>query len=269
MAAAVVLLALVVAACAAADMAPAEAPVAPQPTGPEEEPLEPEPTGAPEEPLEPQPTDAPEEPEATATPAAVGPMPSPTPIVEERRAEIEWPGSMRVGDGEVIRLSLVSGPGGSMLATPDIEGHQVETTTVPLSVTRPGYNGFLCASLSAAGLEVAAASPAEQPLEPGGSNTWYWTISTARPGTYRPIASLSVRWEPQPGADVPGPLEEAVWSRVLTVKARALLGLSGPQVDLLGVGGSVLGTVAGLPFLEKAVTTLWRRLRRRRPEEMA
>jgi hypothetical protein len=242
-AAAVVLLALVVAACGAADMAPDEEPVGPQPTR------------------------APEEPSATSSPVAILPTPSPKPIVEERKAELEWPGSMRVGDGEVIRLSLVFGPEGAIVVTPGIEGHQVETTTVPLSVTRPGYDGFVIGSLSAAGLEVAAASPVEQPLEPAGSNTWYWTISAVRPGTYRPIVSLSVRWEPQPGSDVPGPLEEAVWSRMLTVKAHALLGLSGPQVDLLGVGGSVLGTVAGLPFLERALTTLWRRMRRRDPEE--
>lgn len=241
--AALVLLALLTAACGAA-----------QP-GPSEEPSEPEPTGAPEGPG------------ATATPAAVLPTPSPTPIVEERSAELEWPGSMRVGDGEVVRLALVPRPEDVYIVTPEIAGHQVESTTVPMPVTRPGYDGYLGASLTAAGLDVEAAGPSEQRLEPGGANTWYWTISAARPGRYRPVVNVTVRWEPQPGSGAPGPVEEAVWSRVLTVEARALLGLSGPQVDVLGLGGSVLGTVAGLPFLEKVLTALWRRLRRRRPEE--
>jgi hypothetical protein len=176
---------------------------------------------------------------------------------------------MRVGDGEVIRLSLVPRSGDATTVTPEIAEHQVESTTVPLPVARPGYDGYVRASLTAAGLEVAAAGPSEQPLQPGGTNTWHWTISAARPGTYRPVINLAVRWEPRPGSGAPSPLEEAVWSRVFTVEARALLGLSGPQVELLGLGGSVLGTVAGLPFLEKALAALWRRLRRRRPEEAA
>jgi hypothetical protein len=62
-------------------------------------------------------------------------------------------------------------------------------------------------------------------------------------------------------------MEEVVWSRVLTVEARGMLGLSGPQTDWLGMAGSALGTVASLPFLEKVVTTVWHRVRGRRREE--
>jgi hypothetical protein len=182
--------------------------------------------------------------------------------VEERSVELEWPDSMRVGDGEVIRISLVPSSGGAAIVTPEINGHQVESTTLPMPVQRPGYEGYVRAHLAAAGLEVAAAGPAEQPLWPGGVNTWYWTISAVRPGTYRPVVNLTTRWESVSGAEAAEPLEETVWSRVLTVEARALLGLSGPQVDVLGLGGSILGTVAGLPFLEKALTRGWRRLRR-------
>jgi hypothetical protein len=54
---------------------------------------------------------------------------------------------------------------------------------------------------------------------------------------------------------------------VLTVEARGFLGLSGPHVDVLGLGGSVLGTVAGIPFLEKALMVRLTRLKRRRPGE--
>jgi hypothetical protein len=249
-----ILLALLMAACGAAEPLPTE------------EPIEPEPTLAPEEPTEPEPTLAPEQPVATPTLASAVPTPSPTPIVEERSAELEWPGSMRVGDGEVIRLSLVSRLGGAYVVTPEIEGHQVETTTVPLPVARPGYEGYLSASLTAAGLEVVAAGPTEQPLQPGGSNTWHWTISAAAPGTYRPVVNVTARWEPRLGSSASRRLEEVVWSRVLTVEARPFLGLSGPHVDVLGLGGSVLGTVAGIPFLEKALIVLWKRLKRRRPE---
>jgi hypothetical protein len=39
--------------------------------------------------------------------------------------------------------------------------------------------------------------------------------------------------------------------------------MSGSTVDWLGLGGTVLGTVAGFPFVEKVLSTLWKRLRGR------
>jgi hypothetical protein len=209
----------------------------------------------------------PAEPRMTSTP--VGPTPAPTPTIEERIAEVEWPGSMRVGDGEVVRLSLIVSPEDAHLVTPEIAGHEVETTTVPLPVTRAGYDGYVSASLTAAGLEVTAAGPTRQGLRPGHTNTWRWTISAPQAGTYHPVIALTTSWVPQPGSDARGPIDEAVWSRVLTVEARSPLGLSGSQIDWLGLGGTVLGTVAGLPFVEKVLSTLWRRFRGRQPDEAA
>jgi hypothetical protein len=248
-------LALIFAACAAAE------PVA----KPEETPAhEGEAALAPEEPVEEEePTLAPPPTEPPATPTAQpsGPTPIPTPVVEERIAEVEWPASMRVGDGEVIRLSLVVSPEGAYLTTPEIAGHAVETTTLPLPVTRSGYQGYVNASLTAAGLEVTAAGASRQALRPGRTNTWRWTVSAPAAGTYHPVINLIVSWEPESRTDGAGPIEEAVWSRVLTVEARAPLGLSGSQIDWLGLGGTALGTAAGLPFVEKALSTLWKRLR--------
>jgi hypothetical protein len=176
---------------------------------------------------------------------------------------------MRVGDGEVIRLSIAPASEGALLVTPEIASHEVATATVPLPVSRTGYAGYLNASLTAAGLEVESAGPSRQRLLPDRPTTWRWTISASRAGTYRPVINLTVLWEPQPGADVPGPIEEAVWSRVLTVRAHAPLGLSGAQLDWLGLGGTLLGTAAGLPFVEKVFSTLWRRLRSRSRETTA
>ena len=214
------------------------------------------------EPYEPEEAGEPSEPLATATAALAEPTPVPTPIVEERTAEVEWPGSMRVGDGEVIRLTLHAPIENGYLATPEIAGHEVESATVPMPLTRAGYQGHVSASLTATGLEMAPAGPSRQELAPGRANTWRWAISASRAGTYRPVINLTVVWEPRSDADVPGPIEEAVWSRVLTVEARAPLGLSGTQVDWLGVGGTLLGTAAGFPFVEKVLSTLWKRLRR-------
>jgi hypothetical protein len=198
--------------------------------------------------------------EETPTPAP-GPTPSPEPEVEERIAETEWPASMRVGDSDVIRFSLIPAPDGGYVATPEIEGHELEPTPLPLTVVRPGYTGYAIASLSAAGLEAESASPDKQLLTPGQPNVWRWTVSPDEAGDYRVVVNLTLRWEPNAGTDLPGPFEEAVWSRIMTIEARATLGLSGLQIDWVGLGGSVLGTIAGLPFTKKVLDSLRGRLR--------
>lgn len=215
---------------------------------------------------EPAAEEAEEEPPEPTRPAG-GPPPSPTPAatppvaVEERIAEVEWPAAMRVGDNDLIRLSLFPAPEGGYVAEPEIEGHEVAPTRIPMAVERPGYTGYVVASLSAAGLQVEPAGPLKQPLAPGQPNTWRWTVAADQAGLYRVITGLTVIWEPEPGTELPGPLEEAVWSYTVTVRSRTVFGLSGQLADLLGVGGSVLGVVTSLPFVEKVLEVVWRRIR--------
>jgi hypothetical protein len=208
------------------------------------------PPGAVEPTFSSQPTSIPE---STVTPPS-------TPQVEERVAEVEWPASMRVGDSDIVRLSLIPAAEG-YVAEPEIEGHEVEPEEVPMVVVRPGYTGYAITTLSAAGLETVSAAPEEQLLVPGQPNVWRWTVSPATAGTYRVVVNLAVRWTPEAGTDLPGPFEEAVWSRTLTIEARSTLGLSGKQADWIGVGGSLIGAVSGLPFTGKLLELLWKRVR--------
>lgn len=204
-----------------------------------------------------------------ATPGDPPPTPEPEPEIEERLAEVEWPAAMRVGDNDLIRFSLRPAPDGTYIPTPEVGGHEVEATPIPMTVARPGYTGYVRAALSAAGLNADLASPEEQSLVPGQANSWRWTISPDQGGTYRVVISLSVRWEPEPGTDLPGPLTEVVWERMLTVQARGTLGLSGIQIDLVAAGGSVLGAVSGVPFAEKGLGLLWKRFKRWRQAKEA
>jgi hypothetical protein len=237
---------------------------------PSEEPSEPqpEPTEAPvataeASPVVPAATSDPLLSTPTPPPTPPATPPPPTPEIEERIAEVEWPASMRAGDNDVIRFSLIPAPEGVYVPEAELEGHEVEPAEVPMVVSRPGYTGYARATLSAAGLEAEPAGPEEQLLAAGQPNTWRWTISPPKAGTYRVVINLSVRWVPNPDADLPGPFEESAWSRTLTVEARSTLGLSGKQADLAGVGGSVVGLVSGIPFTEKLAEVLWKRLKQR------
>jgi len=201
-------------------------------------------------------------PAPSPTPVEPAPPVEPTPVVEERVVEVEWPTAMRVGDNDLIRFSLIPAPAeGGYVPTPEVGGHEVEATAMPILVARPGYTGYARATLSASGLNAEPAGPEEQLLVPGQANTWRWTISPDEAGTYRAVINLSVRWQPEEGSGLPGPFEEAVWDRVLTIEARGTLGLSGAQADLVGAGGSVLGLVTSIPFAEKGLGMLWKRLK--------
>ncbi|MDX1435841.1 MAG: hypothetical protein R3335_03455, partial [Anaerolineales bacterium] len=74
----------------------------------------------------PEPTEAAEQPTTEITsipPATLQPtppplatsLPLPTPVVETRLIELEWPTTMRLGDSDVVRLALV----------PDEEGYRL------------------------------------------------------------------------------------------------------------------------------------------------
>jgi outer membrane biosynthesis protein TonB len=265
---ALAMLALAVMACASAAEPVAQATPTPEPATPVE--VE-EPTAMPVEVGEPAATPVEvREPTATEEPIVSGltPMPpeppstpEPTPEIEERRVEVEWPAAMRVGDNDVLRLSLIPAPDGTYVPTPEIGGHEVDATPIPVTVARPGYTGYARATLSASGLNAELASPEEQPLAPGQPNTWRWTVSPDEAGTYRVVLSLSVRWVPEEGSGSPGPFEDALWERILTVEARSTFGLSGIQADIVGAGGSVLGLVTGIPFAEKGLEILLKRLK--------
>jgi hypothetical protein len=60
-----------------------------------------------------------------------------------------------------------------------------------------------------------------------------------------------------------------VWERMLAVEARGTLGLSGIQADLVGAGGSLVGLISGIPFAEKGLGLVWKRLKRRRKAKEA
>ena len=176
----------------------------------------------------------------------------------------EWPESMRVGDVEVVRVSLIPRPVGSLGLAPELPSHQVEPTGLVLPASPPGCAVYVIASLSMVGLHVELADPGQQSFVPGAPNTWRWTIRPEDPGMYRSALSLVLRWEPTWGPDVTGPRDQVVWGRVLTIRAHNVLGLSGRQADWARVIGSTVGILASFPFLDKTLEALWRRVRQSR-----
>lgn len=228
------LLALV-AGCSPA-MAPTAAPAEEEPAMPTEAPA-----AAPEEPAEatrPLPTQ-------TLLPAPTAPAPpQPTKeaVVEGRTVELEWPERMRLGDSDVVRLSLVPTREG-YVARAEFPDHTVDSQPVP--VPRPnGYELFAVARLDGVGFDIAPGGEQERFVPEGEEVAWRWTLAPRRAGQQRLSVQVHLRWVPAPG--VSGSTRETqVFSRGIHIQVISFLGMNPTQAASTGV----LGLLAGSGFL--------------------
>lgn len=214
------------------------------------------PVPAPSPPAEP--TKAPENQstQAVPTPAAVQ-SPAPTltpsggqqatqpPAPELRVVELEWPRSLRLGESDVLRLSLVPSADG-YTARAEFEEHPLATQEV--SVPRPeGYILRAVARLDGPGFDISPAGDQSRLVPFGEPVTWRWSLSPRSPGRQRISVSLYLRWESDSGM-VAGARESQAFGRALEIEVISFLGLTRTQTGLLGLlallGAGVLGSVA-------------------------
>ena len=240
-------------ACAAATPAPApaatQAPAAAAPTGaPAVQPTRaPNPTAAP--------TQAAQEinktPAATAIaispkPSATSIAPSPTQVIEDRLVEVEWPRRMRLGESDVVRLSLIPSSEGYVLKT-EFEEHKAITQT--LQVAHPaGYDLFAAARLDGVGFDIAPNYEEELFVQSGEPVTWRWSLTPHSPGQQRLSVLLKLRWKL---ADDPTTTvhETVAYSRGLDIPVTSFLGLTQAQAMSTGWFGIILGGLLILTML--------------------
>ncbi len=173
----------------------------------------------------------------------IGPLPTPALLVEERQVELEWPPRMRLGDSDVVRLSLVPSQEGYTVTT-EFPDHATVTGTVP--VARPGgFDLAAVARLDATGFvftpegEQPRGLPLDEPV------TWRWSLTPRVPGQHRLAVTLTLRWTPSSGTT--GPVRESqVYSRSLEVRVISFLGLTQTQATATGLVGLVFGSGLGL-----------------------
>ena len=153
------------------------------PAAPEEAEAEPKA----EEVVQPTKASQPEEPQSTrirptqppAAAATAAPV-KPEPIIEDRAVELEWPDRMRLGDSDVIRLSLVPVKDG-YVARAEFPDHALQTREVP--VPRPnGYELYALAQLDGVGFEIDPRGEQERFVPEDEEVAWRWTLAPRNPG---------------------------------------------------------------------------------------
>lgn len=187
----------------------------------------------------PLPTQAVVSPQATqAVPQPTQILPQPTTSIEQRVVELEYPPRMRLGDSDVVRLSLIPYKNGYIVTT-EFEEHQTLTQTV--QVPRPGgYELSALARLDGVGFEIAPVGDQEQYLPPDQTLAWRWSLRPTAPGQQRLTIILRLRWTPVTGANAAG-RETTAYSRSLNVQVVSFFGLTRGQAMTGGLVGTLFG----------------------------
>jgi len=192
---------------------------------------------------------APTEPAPTLAPA----------IPEARRVTLEYPGHIRVGDSDVVRLTLEVDTLGSITPTAETAGNVVVGQTVQVPNLYDTHSVIAEARLDLAGVDIRPGEVVSESLQPGQSVTFYWSVHPADPGTYRGTAWLFLRFiDKSTKEENRIPLS----AQTVQISTSELFGLSGGLARTAGSVGSVVGAVLGFPFVTDVLKWLWSRVRR-------
>jgi hypothetical protein len=236
-------------ACGTAAGVPEGAPSAPEPVqltqiAPQEQPS----MEAPEGEAEPPPTGGEGQP---SEPPAMQSIP------ETRLLTFEWPGQIRKGDSDIIRLTLAVDESGTLTPTAVFDEHELALEQVQIEDLYDTHLIQAEARLDMAGIEALPSATIIQRLFPGQTAEFTWSIRTAEDGTFRGNVWLFLRYIPQEEGEE---LERLVFSRPLEIQTVNLLGLAGQPARILGAVGTALGSLLGLDD----VFSWLRRLRKRK-----
>ena len=198
----------------------------------------------------------------TRTAQPTRPARTPTPGVEGRLVEMEWPGRLRLGDSDVVRLALVPGQNGYDVQA-EFPDHTITTQSVP--VERPqGYQLYAAGILDGVSFDISPNGEQEHLLPLGQTVTWRWTVRAHSPGEQGLSIALWLRWRPDPGSNAP-PREALAFSRAMRVQVSSVLGMTRAQASTTGAFSLLFGGGLGVFALATRPRRRSARLERRSP----
>ena len=195
--------------------------------------------------------------EPSSEPAPVAPSPA---ILESRRLTLEYPPKIRTGDSDVIRLTLEVDTLGNLTPTAEIQGNLITGQVIQIPDLYDTQNVIAEARVDLAGVEVRPGEEISEPLLPGQSVTFYWSIRPDTSGTFRGTAWFLLRFvDKVSGFET----EKAISAQPVQIEATNFLGLNGSIARTAGGIGSLIGAVLGFPFADDILKWLIGRLKRK------
>lgn len=176
------------------------------------------------------------------------PAPVAPEIPETRRLTLEYPPKMRAGvESDIIRLTLEVDDLGNVTPTAQFEGNVITGETIEIPNLYETHQITAEASLDLAGMEVAPNGATFEPLTPGKSATFFWSIRPREAGTYRGTVWLHLNFSDKLTGEKS---RIALSAQAVEIEAVDFFGLSVNVARTSGVVGSIIGGVLGFPFLE-------------------
>lgn len=188
-------------------------------------------------------------------------LPAPPPAIpESRRVTLEFPPHIRAGDSDLVRLTLEVDTLGNVTPTAETKGNVVKGQTVQIPNLYDTHDVIAEARLDLAGVDVSPGGDISEPLLPGQSVTFYWSVHPGNSGTYRGTVWLFLRF-----VDKATKQESRIpiSAQTIEIATSDLFGMGGGVARTVGGVGSALGAVLGFPFADDLVKWLWKRLRRK------
>ncbi|MBN1146508.1 MAG: hypothetical protein JXA78_04580 [Anaerolineales bacterium] len=193
---------------------------------------------------------------ALPTPQAALPTAAPVQpaIPEQRLLILEWPLKVRLGDAELIRLSLVMDEAGKLTPTAYVEGGELRMEPVEIPNLYDTHNVVAEARLDLAGVEHRPSGEVSEALLPGRPVSFVWSVRPAEIGRYRGTVWLHLRFIPR-GAGEQSSM--ALTAQLIEIEAVNFLGLGGSAARLVGGLGVVVGSLLGLDNLLSGLLKLF------------
>jgi hypothetical protein len=206
---------------------------------------------------------APQEP-GEGQPPSIVPVPLPTrlpAIPEQRRLTLEFPPQIRIGDSDIVRLTLEVDDLGNVIPTAEIQGNVVTGKVVEVPNLYETHHVIAEAKFDIAGLQVSPPETISQTLSQGQSVTFYWSVRPQEAGTYRGTIWFYLRFVDKVSGEES---QKTVSAQLIEIEAVSLLGLPAGVVRTFGGVGSVVGAIIGFPFIEDIIRFIFGRRKTRR-----
>ena len=205
-------------------------------------------------------------PTAEEYPLIIGGQPTSAPTVapqpaipESRRLTLEYPPNIRVGDSDVIRLTLEVDTLGNVTPTAEIRGNLVSGKIVQIPNVYDTDNVFAEARLDIAGPHVQPPDIQSESLTQGQPVTFYWSVQPTSVGTFRGTVWFYLRFvDKVSGAES----QQTVSAQPVQIEATNFFGFSGGAARTAGGIGSIIGAVLGFPFASDILKWLYGRLKK-------
>ena len=187
---------------------------------------------------------------------------TPIPAIPEIRIlTLEFPAKIRVGDSDVIRLTLEVDDLGNVTPTAQVgenvfAGEEVETPNLYRT-----HNVIAEAKFDIAGLQISPPELISQILSQGQSVSFFWSVHPTDVGIYRGTIWFYLRFVDKVSGEES---RRAVSAQIVEIEAVNFLGLPANLVRTVGWIGFIVGAVIGYPFFVEIVKFIFRKRRNRK-----